>query len=331
MSVNSGTGPHPLAPPRSLRFAPWRHRLARLLVAATLLLILAGGLVTSTGSGLAVPDWPLSYGMLMPPMVGGIFYEHGHRMVASGVGLLTLVFALWTAAAEPRRGFRRLAWAGLAVVIVQGVLGGLTVLFLLPTAVSVAHACLAQTFFCLVIALAYASSREWLDAPPPRADPSGLRRLALATSMAVWLQLLVGAVMRHMGAGLAIPDFPFAFGQLVPAFTSVAIGVHFSHRVGAVVVLALIARLALRAHRFGDPLLARPALGAFLLALCQVGLGGATILSARAVVPTTLHVITGAGLLGSCWFTTLRAWRRYEPTTAPARQAAAAADAVPAA
>ena len=137
------------------RFDPWRHRLGVATAAATLVLIFVGGLVTSTGSGLSVPDWPLSYGMLMPPMVGGVFYEHSHRMVASLVGFLTLVLAVWTARAEARAGVRRLAWAALAAVVAQGVLGGLTVIYLLPTPVSVAHACLAQTFFCITIALAY--------------------------------------------------------------------------------------------------------------------------------------------------------------------------------
>src|SRR5262245_42148223 len=138
----------------------WRHRFARLTVGATLMLVFAGGLVTSTGSGLSVPDWPLSYGMLMPPMVGGVRFEHSHRMVATSVGFLTLVLAIWTARREPRRGVRSLAWGALAAVVAQGVLGGLTVIFLLPTPISVSHACLAQTFFCIVIALAYATSRE---------------------------------------------------------------------------------------------------------------------------------------------------------------------------
>src|SRR5437667_2183294 len=122
------------------------HRLCLALSACTLFLIFVGGLVTSTGSGLSVPDWPLSYGRLMPPMVGGIFYEHGHRMVASAVGLLTVVLAVWLSRREPRAWVRRLGYAALAAVVAQGVLGGLTVIFLLPTAVSVAHACLAQTF-----------------------------------------------------------------------------------------------------------------------------------------------------------------------------------------
>src|SRR3954463_7376665 len=140
----------------------WLRRYAKFVAAATLFLIFAGAMVTSTGSGLSVPDWPLSYGMIMPPMVGGVFFEHGHRMVASAVGFLTLVLAIWTARAEPRKGVRWLAWGALAAVVAQGVLGGLTVIFLLPTPISVTHACLAQTFLCLTIALAYATSLEWL-------------------------------------------------------------------------------------------------------------------------------------------------------------------------
>src|SRR5687767_15862244 len=101
-------------------YSAWRHAWAMLTCAATLVLVFIGGLVTSTGSGLAVPDWPLSYGQLMPPMVGGVFYEHGHRMAATAVGLLTLVLALWTARREPRGSVRRLAWAALAAVITQG-------------------------------------------------------------------------------------------------------------------------------------------------------------------------------------------------------------------
>src|SRR5512134_3191870 len=107
------------------------HHYTKLVAGATLVLIVAGGMVTSTGSGLAVPDWPLSYGTLFPPMVGGIFYEHGHRMVASGVGLLTVILSAWVFLAERRRWVGRLAAGALAAVILQGALGGLTVLLLL--------------------------------------------------------------------------------------------------------------------------------------------------------------------------------------------------------
>src|SRR5262249_28869720 len=147
----------------------------------------------------------------------GVFYEHGHRMVATAVGFLTLVLAFWTQRVEPRPGVRRLAWVALGLVIVQGVLGSLTVKFLLPTPVSVTHAAVAQTFFCVTIVLAYALSREGRTSASAT-DAAGVRPAALLATSVVFGQLLLGAVMRHTGAGLAIPDFPLAFGRLVPDF-----------------------------------------------------------------------------------------------------------------
>jgi heme a synthase len=300
-------------------FDPWRHRFALTTAAATLVLIFVGGLVTSTGSGLSVPDWPLSYGMLMPPMVGGVFFEHGHRMVASFVGLLTLVLAFWTARAEARAGVRRLAWAALAAVVIQGILGGLTVIYLLPTPVSVTHACLAQTFFCLVIALGYGTSREWLaGGPGGPEDIHGLRGAALSATLLVYAQLAIGAVMRHIGAGLAIPDFPLAFGRLIPPVATVPVLVHFAHRGGALLVLAAVLRLFVRARGSGDARFVRLSMALLVLVLVQIGLGAAAVLTAKAVTPTTLHVATGAAILGGCWLATLRAFRLLRPRPAPA-------------
>ena len=283
-------------------FDPWRHRFAVVTVAATLALIFVGGLVTSTGSGLSVPDWPLSYGMLMPPMVGGVFYEHGHRMAATAVGFLTLVLAVWTARTEGRRAIRRLAWAALAAVIAQGVLGGLTVIYLLPTPISVAHACLAQLFFCTLIAIATMTSREWIDGHPSD-DVSGLRGAATVATAAVFAQLLLGAVMRHIGAGLAIPDFPTSFGRWLPPLHTLPVTVHFAHRLGALVVLALVARLAAAAWRASDRRFRRPATLVVALVLAQIALG--------------------AAVLGSCWWITLRARRLL---SRPSLHAAAAVD-----
>ena len=309
-------------------FAPWRHRLSLLLVASTLALIFVGGLVTSTGSGLSVPDWPLSYGMVMPPMVGGVFYEHGHRMVASFVGFLTLVLAVWTARSERRAPLRRLAWAALAAVIAQGVLGGLTVIFLLPTPISVTHACLAQAFFCITIALAYLTSREWLASTAARDDVAGVRGAALAATGAVFGQLVLGAIMRHIGAGLAVPDFPRMYGRWIPPaeiLEQAPVAVHLAHRAGALVVLAFVLRLAVRASRDGDGRLARPAQMALGLVFVQIGLGALTVLTGKAVLPTTAHVATGAAILGLCWFTTLRT-RRHLRVATSARAVAALGD-----
>ncbi len=310
-------------------YAAWRHRFALLLVGATLFLIFAGGLVTSTGSGLAVPDWPLSYGMVMPPMVGGIFYEHGHRMVAASVGLLTLVLAVWTARSEPRPGVRRLAWAALGTVIAQGVLGGLTVLFLLPTSVSVTHACLAQAFFCLTIALAYSGSREWLAAAPVEVDRAGVSGAATFATGVGFAQLVLGALMRHLHAGLAIPDFPLAFGRVIPPLADAGVAIHFAHRAMAAVVLVAVGRLYLVSRRASPRPLERTAALALGLVLVQITLGAVTVLSAKAVLPTTLHVATGASVLGACFLAALRARRlllpcRGAPKPAPMARPAAA-------
>jgi cytochrome c oxidase assembly protein subunit 15 len=309
---------------------PWRHRFALLTTAATLALIFVGGLVTSTGSGLAVPDRPLSYGMLMPPMVGGIFYEHGHRMVAAGVGFLTLVLALWTAFEEPRRGVRRLAWGALAAVVAQGALGGLTVLFLLPRPVSVSHACLAQTFLCIMIALAYATSREWLAGPKLGTDVHGLRRAALLATALVFVQLLTGALTRHLGPGREHPEFALAFGRLLPPLESAPLAIHLAHRAFALVVLAAVVWLLRVARRSGSATLDRPARLALGLALLQAGLGVTAVVTQRSVIPTTAHVAIGAALLGACWFAALRALRRLDPAPAPRAAGSLAGAGVPA-
>ncbi len=321
------------APPRSLFpeesdpsmgdsvSARWRHRSFVFLSLATLFLVFVGGLVTSTGSGLAVPDWPLSYGMLMPPMVGGIFFEHGHRMVATFVGFVTLVLALWTHFAERRPEVRRLAWAALVLVIVQGLLGGLTVIFLLPTPVSVAHACLAQTFFCLTIALAYVTSREWTEGPA-RPDLAGTRAVAVAATAVVFVQLFLGALMRHTGAGLAIPDFPLAFGRLVPPLELPGVAVHYAHRLGALAVVVAVCGLVVRCRRSADSsLFANALLGAGLVVV-QVALGASAVLTEKAIVPTTAHVAVGAAVLGTCWLLLLRTRRRLRSPEETAQQLA---------
>jgi cytochrome c oxidase assembly protein subunit 15 len=300
--------------------APWLHRYAVLVAAATLALIFIGGLVTSTGSGLSVPDWPLSYGMLMPPMVGGVFYEHTHRLAAASVGVLTLVLAFWTARRERRGYVRWLAWGALGAVVLQGVLGGLTVLFLLPLPVSVAHGSLAQTFLCLLVAVAYVTSREWTQIERPTLDAAGLRSAAAVATVAVYLQLLLGAVMRHMRAGLAIPDFPLAFGRLLPPFADPHVVVNFAHRLMGLVVLATIVRLWWRARRAGEPRLGAMAGLVLGLGLLQVALGATTVWSARAVIPTTLHVANGAATLAATWLLTLRTRRLLAPP--PAGEAA---------
>jgi cytochrome c oxidase assembly protein subunit 15 len=291
--------------------SPALHRLAAFTAAATLVLLFAGGLVTSTGSGLAVPDWPLSFGQVFPAMEGGVLYEHGHRLVASFVGFLTLILALWTVVADARPGVRALGLVALFAVVLQGVLGGVTVLYKLPMAVSVTHACLAQVFFCLTVALALVTSRTWLA--PPAVPPAAAERVATAAATATavcFVQLVLGALMRHMHAGLAIPDFPLAFGRLIPPLVTPYITVHFAHRVWALAVVAAVGWTALRALRGPDVAwLRRPARVALALVVLQITLGAFTIWSRRAVVIATLHLVVGASLLATCLLLALRARR----------------------
>src|SRR5437868_7765437 len=218
------------------------HRFAKFVAGCTVLLVLAGSLVTSTDSGLSVPDWPTTYGWNMftfPPSkwVGGILYEHGHRLIASTVGFLTIILAIWLWRSDTRRWMKWLGVSALGAVIAQGVLGGLTVMFFLPASISTAHAGLAEIFFCITVAIALFTSRGWIEGYHGHiADDVPLRRLVTATTALIYCQILIGATMRHTGAGLAIPDFPLMFGRLVPPFWTAAIAIHFAHRVGAAIV-----------------------------------------------------------------------------------------------
>lgn len=290
-----------------------------------MLLIVAGGLVTSTGSGLAVPDWPLSYGRLMPPMVGGIFYEHGHRMIASFVGFLTVILAIWLWRRESRSWVKTLGFIALGAVITQGILGGLTVLFLLPTAISVSHATLAQTFFCITIVLAVVTSRWWIE-KSLTLDldlSSSIRTLSVAVVGSLYVQLILGALMRHTGSGLAIPDFPLAYGQLFPSLsleslqqynhrliaedvrlaadgpiTDSQIILHYLHRVWALVVAGLVVSAGFKLIRTGASSLKFLGFLLILLLGIQITLGAYTILTLKSVVVTTAHVANGALMLG---------------------------------
>jgi cytochrome c oxidase assembly protein subunit 15 len=293
----------------------WLHRYAKLLVAATLILVAAGGMVTSTGSGLSVPDWPTTYGENMftfplSKMVGGIFYEHGHRLIASAVGMLTIGLVVFLWRVERRAWVRRLGWIALAAVITQGLLGGLTVIYLLPDAISISHAGLAQIFFCLTITIALVTSRGWLERAEVADDPALRKRLIEMTAV-IYLQILVGATMRHMGAGLAIPDFPLAFGRVVPPVWTVEIAVHFAHRVGALLVTIFVlangTHIWSRHGRRND--LVRPSWLLVVAVATQVALGATVVLSGKQEIVNTLHVAVGSIVLGTALVLTLRAVR----------------------
>ena len=288
------------------------YRWSLLLAFCTLLLVVAGGLVTSRDAGLSVPDWPLSYGKLMPPMEGGILYEHGHRMVATTVGLLTIVSMIWLFRSEHRRWLRWLGVIALAAVIMQGVLGGLTVLLLLPWWISTAHACLAQLFFATTVAIALFTSSWWLRGPAvvEELPKYPIRDLSLAAPLCVLAQLALGAAARHKAIGSIyhIAAAPIVTGVIL--WISLRILLHYAEN--RELRLASISLLA--------------------ITFCQVFLGIAAFMSriatADAVQPmplmvtfTVLHVAVGA-LTMAASVTLAILVRRNAP--APAREFAGA-------
>jgi cytochrome c oxidase assembly protein subunit 15 len=283
----------------------WLHRYAVLVAVCTLFLVVAGGLVTSNDAGLSVPDWPLSYGKLMPVMEGGIFYEHGHRMVATTVGLLTIGLAVWLWRAERRAWMRRLGVAALAAVVAQGLLGGMTVIFMLPKAVSISHACLAQIFFSTTVSIALFTSPSWQRGPRPAADTGrpALRFLAPAASAVLFVQLALGASARHKFLGV-LPHI---------AGAAVATGV----------VLWVTVCVLLR--HAGHDALRKSALALLSITLVQVFLGIAAYMSRIATIDapqpmplmvgfTVAHVAAGALTLASSVALAIQVRRNVQPS-----------------
>jgi protoheme IX farnesyltransferase len=271
--------------------SPWLRGFTTFVAAATLFLIFAGAMVTSTESGLAVPDWPLSYGMFFPPMVGGIFYEHGHRMIAATVGLLTVIQAIWLQRRARKRILRVLGWTAVGAVIAQGILGGMTVRFLLPPAISIAHAGLAEIFLCLNVSIALIASR-WYD--DVRAMEKGNAPIVGTTALVglVYAQILAGALMRHLHAGLAIPTFPL---PLIPRAMSLGVMVNFAHRVGGLIVAVAVLTIFIRLLRFESKHPLRQIATLLVMVVpAQILLGAYTIWSGKQPVITSLHVVTGA-------------------------------------
>jgi len=229
----------------------WLHRYSVVVAVVTLFLVVAGASVTSNEAGLSVPDWPLSFGKVMPEMTGGIFYEHGHRMIATTVGFLTIILAVWLWRAEGRRWLRWLGFTALGAVVVQGVLGGLTVLFLLPKPVSIGHACLAQLFFSTTVAIALFTSPSWRREAESLPGTSSVRTLALLCPIAVLAQLALGAAYRHQAVGL----IPHVVGAMAVA--------------GVVMVAGTVALLQYGRHEA----LRSPALTLMVITFVQVFLG----------------------------------------------------------
>jgi len=274
----------------------WLYRYSLLLVFCTLLLILAGGLVTSHEAGLAVPDWPLSYGQLMPPMVGNIFWEHGHRMIAGMVGIMTLISALWIQIKMKCSRIKVLAWSAVGAVVLQALLGGLTVLLMLPPPVSIFHACLAQTFFCITVAMAYflkpalATRTDSL-----KASPVWLSKLCKAAFAAIFIQLILGAIIRHTSQGV-IFHVLWAFVVIAVLFWMTrAVMLTVPERRGAVRAASVISLLVIAQFFLG--------LGAFVYT--QVLARGYAPQSTE-VFFASAHHTNGALLLGLCMLVCLQ-------------------------
>ena len=315
------------------KYHPALFWFAALNAVATFLLIGLGGLVTSHEAGMSVPDWPTTYGynMFVFPVdkwIGGIFYEHSHRLLASAVGLLTTLLAVWLWLKDPRKWLHWLGIAAFLLVIVQGILGGLRVRWQLDW-LGVPHGAVAQAFLVLTAAIALFTSRWWLDSANEKtiAVPSGLRSHVLYVTILIFVQLLIAATMRHQHAGLAITDFPLAYGKIWPATTPEAIAhynatrpagtignpitafqvnLQMTHRLVAYVIFLGVAAAAMLARKKlggGDGLTKFAFLWLGLLAL-QIFLGAATIWWNKAADITTLHVMVGASALlaGALWW-----------------------------
>ena len=284
------------------------NRFAILVACATFFLIIAGALVTSNDAGLATPDWPLSNGQVFPKMVGNLFWEHGHRMVATTVGMLTIVLMVYILLKEKRPWVRKLGVFALLAVIAQGLLGGLTVKLMLPLAVSSAHATLAQLFFCTTVSLAVFTSRSWIEARPLVEEKGNLplRYLCTGALVTIFLQLILGATLRHSAT----------WDRHLPVELILA---HIGGAVAVTLMLGSASLSVLRRHpeaRF----LTRPAIIALTLLVIQLGLGIAAYMTRLAspgdpqplnpmITITVAHVACGALVFVTTIVLTLRTYR----------------------
>jgi cytochrome c oxidase assembly protein subunit 15 len=319
---------------------PWLHRFAVLTAVITFCLLGIGGLVTSHEAGMSVPDWPTSYGynMFALPIKfwkGGAFFEHSHRLLASGAGFLTTVLAVWLWLKDPRKWMRWLGVIAFLLVVAQGVLGGLRVTLKMDN-LGVIHGVVAQSFFILMCAIALFTSRFWVNWSAGEkmfCVTRGLRTLVLATTALIFCQLVLGATMRGQHAGLAIHDFPLAYGKIWPdmsldavsrynaermdvisenPITAFQIILQMVHRIVALAIFILVtASVWLSWKRLGgkNPL---TKLAMFWLALIvsQIALGTWTIWSNKAADVATAHVLVGALSLVTGAFWCVIAFRR---------------------
>ncbi|MEY2544745.1 MAG: heme a synthase [Verrucomicrobiota bacterium] len=315
------------------RYSAWLNRFAWFTAFATLLLICSGGMVTSKGVGLAVPDWPTTFGynMFLFPVskwIGGVLFEHTHRLIASTVGFLTIILAIWLWRTEDRQSVKTLGLVAVAGVILQGILGGLRVT-MLKDQIGIFHACLAQAFLGLIVLIAIVTTNFWRSLAPTGVDlrkAAPIKTLAIATTIAIYLQLTLGATMRHQHKDLAILDFPTANGAWIPdtsaealakinawrdarAFSDVdafQIWLQMSHRFLAVLIgIAVIAFcVRVRGEMSQMSALRRLSILWVVLFFLQFTLGAWTIWSNKAADVATAHVAVGATMLSfgvSAW------------------------------
>ncbi|MDP9175265.1 MAG: COX15/CtaA family protein [Planctomycetota bacterium] len=330
------------------------HRLALLTAGLTFPLIFLGGLVTSKHAGMSVPDWPNTWGYNMftfPPSkwVGGILYEHTHRLLASAVGFMTIVLATVAWVTDRRPLIRWTSVALILAVCVQGVIGGLRVV-LSDLDLAIAHGCAGQLFFCFAATFCVLTSALWTqktNIPDPQLlIVRSVLRFSLVTTAIVFGQLVIGAIMRHSGAGLAIPDFPTSYGAFFPpvhidnAFRRAAIHhygadlginqvtpfqiwIHFAHRIGAVfvsgAVIVLSATILSKMRRLKT--LARPAIGLLVLLGIQVTLGILTVLLHKPADIASAHVAVGALVLMTTWVIAVRSYSVLRNAPASVEQA----------
>jgi len=285
------------------------HQFAVFTACATFILIIAGALVTSNDAGLSVPDWPTSYGhfVQLPPWVGGVPYEHSHRVIAGFTIVLTLAIALWTLFADRRRWMKALAWGALGTIIAQSVLGGMTVRHFLPPVISTAHAVVAQTFFCIAVAIAVFTGRKWVEETPqavPDESLGVLLSLTLQSIFILYVQLILGAMFRHHG----MPWWPHVLNAVAVALLLTWTGVQ---------AIVLFARIdAIR----------RPAVLLLFLLVIQLCLGFAAFITRvvwgpdapqpelSMVLSTVAHVAVGALLLATTAILALQIWRLVPAT-----------------
>jgi cytochrome c oxidase assembly protein subunit 15 len=308
------------------RYRTWLNRFAWFTTVATLLLICSGGMVTSKGVGLAVPDWPTTFGynMFLFPVskwIGGIFFEHTHRLIASAVGFLTIILAIWLWRSEDRQWVRNLGVIAVAAVILQGVLGGLRVT-MLKDEIGIFHACLAQAFLGLIVLIALVTTHFWRTLSNVIADERrfpAITAVAIAITIAIYVQLALGATMRHQHRDLAILDFPTANGAWIPDGSASAlvkinawrdaralsnvdafqIWLQMAHRFLALLIAIAVIAFWLRAWRDARhvPTLRWLSISWLALLGCQLTLGAWTIWSNKAADIATAHVAVGAGML----------------------------------